>query len=228
MDTDYGMITTDFIPNEVCDFAEGRYGSYQRDFDYHRDPEANLIINEADLYGLTQMKDSADYFRSRRGREDLHLRRPHRLGRERDDEHRQTAPRDDPVPRLPEPRRDDDQRSRPGWARRARSAALVASVTTALGLFGAALIEKDLWWPDADDTEDARQSRGVMTHEYGHFAMCSLLFAENGPPGLTGLIARVFEGQDDSRDDEVAQMTEAWRQLRPAGRRRRNYIQGGR
>lgn len=29
----YGMITTDFIPNEVCDFRNARYGNFERDVD---------------------------------------------------------------------------------------------------------------------------------------------------------------------------------------------------
>jgi hypothetical protein len=89
---------------------------------------------------------------------------------------------------------------------------VVGAITSAIGFVGTSMIEKDLWWPDAVDAgaADPRDSRGVMTHEYGHFAMCSLLYAQGGPGGLTGLIGRVFEGQDDSRDDEIALMTEAW------------------
>ena len=66
-----------------------------------------------------------------------------------------------------------------------------------------------------------------MTHEYGHFTMCSLLYEQGGPRGLTGLIGRVFEGQDDARDDEIALMTESWADtfsMQVVGGA--NYIQG--
>ena len=42
MDTDYARITSDFIPNEVCDFAVNRFGSFDRDYDFRRDEEAKL------------------------------------------------------------------------------------------------------------------------------------------------------------------------------------------
>jgi hypothetical protein len=206
MDTDYAQITTDFIPNEVCDFAEGRYGNYQSDIN------DTLDISQADLFALTQIKDSSDYFKTVIGTDHYTFDVltgwvANEMTQVISKQHRaMTLCLDFP--------------STGASAITVAAGALgstgdlagpvIGAITTTLSLVGASLIEKDLWWPDADDTNDTRNSRGVMTHEYGHFSMCSLLFAENGPPGLTGLIARVFEGQDDSRDDEVAQMTETW------------------
>jgi hypothetical protein len=68
---------------------------------------------------------------------------------------------------------------------------------------------RDMWLPDEGAAPGSRDSRGVVTHEYGHFTMCSLLFAQDGPPALDGLIPRIFESQT-KRTDEVALMTESW------------------
>ena len=36
MDTDYARITSDFIPNEVCDFAVNTFGNFDRDWDWRK------------------------------------------------------------------------------------------------------------------------------------------------------------------------------------------------
>lgn len=206
MDTDYGMITTDFIPNEVCDFAQGRYGSYEQSFDYRSDPAANLLISQPDLYDLTQIKDSADYFKTVEGAggytfDVLTGWVANEMTQIIAGQHRaMTLCLDFPGTGA----------AAITTAATGIGAVVVGPITAGLALFGASLIEKDLWLPDADDEAQGRDSRGMITHEYGHFTMCSLLFAQDGPPGLTGLIERVFEGQNDSRSDEVALMTESW------------------
>jgi hypothetical protein len=205
MDTDYAMMTTDFIPNEVCDFAEGRYGNYQDDIN------DTLTINQADLFGFTQLKDASDYQKQVIGTDTYTFDVltgwvANQMTKIIAKKHRAMCLCLD----FPSTGASAITTVAAGLgAAGLIGGPVVAAVTASLTLVGASLIEKDLWWPDADDADNARNSR-VITHEYGHFNMCSLLFAENGPPGLTGLIARVFEGQDDSRGDQIAQMTETW------------------
>ena len=79
-----------------------------------------------------------------------------------------------------------------------------------IGTIGSSLIEKDLWWPD-----DASAKAGAQFPWRDDARIRSLRdvqppLLQGGPGGLTGLIGRVFEGQDDSREDEIALMTEAW------------------
>jgi hypothetical protein len=70
------------------------------------------------------------------------------------------------------------------------------------------LYSKDIWFPDAVGAREARNSR-VMTHEYGHFTMCDLLYNSDGPLGLQGLLARPLEKKKEiSRGDEAGIMTE--------------------
>ena len=207
MDTDYGMMTSDFIPNEVCDFAQGRYGDYQDDIN------DVLSINEPDLFAFTQVKDSSDYFKTVIGTDSYTY---DILTGWIANEMTSTFNKGKHNPLtlcldFPSLSASTITSAAIGLgAAGLLGGPVVAGIVTTVGLFGASLIEKDVWWPDADDSDDTRSSRGVMTHEYGHFSMCSLLFAENGPPGLTGLINRIFEGQADSRDDEIAQMCEGW------------------
>jgi hypothetical protein len=203
LDADWGMMTSDFIPNEVCDFTSAHYGDFQNNVN------DTLVVNEPDLFAFTQIKDSSQYL-------DQVLRTPPYKFNVLTDwvaneatgvfgPHRaMTLCLDFPgtgaglLTTIP-----------------ARVGAAINPATVVLTEFGSLLLEKDLWWPDADDTPDddtvdAPDSRGVMTHEYGHFAMCSMLFAEGDANALTGLMARLGDEQDDSRDDENALMTEAW------------------
>ena len=201
--TDYGSVTTDLIPNEVCDFAQGRYGDYTHDID------DTLAISQADVFSFTQLKDSADYYRTIMGAS------PYKLdvltGWIANEATQIIAKKHRAMTLcLGFPGMASSAITAAASALGAASDLLLGPIGDVVGTVSSAILEKDLWWPDAGDASPARDSRGVMTHEYGHFAMCSLLFDQGGPGGLTGLIARVFEGQDDARTDEVAQMTEAW------------------
>jgi hypothetical protein len=87
--------------------------------------------------------------------------------------------------------------------------ALLTKLAGQFGLAASPLIMKDIWWPTKGDSPNSR----VMTHEYGHFLMCDMFYAEKGPAGLTPLMGRVVEGQNDSPDDDLAITTEAWADL---------------
>jgi len=214
MDTDYARITSDFIPNEVCDFAVNTFGNFDRDWDFRRpgDQAANLVISQADLFAFTQIKDSADYYTKVIGASPYQfevLTGPiaNRMTRTIAGSYRaMTLCLDFPGTGASLITSAAQTLAAAGYL----AGPVVGGIASALAFIGSSLIEKDLWWPDAASEHEARDSRGVMTHEYGHFAMCSLLYAQGGPGGLTGLLGRVFEGQNDSRDDEIALMTEGW------------------
>ncbi len=188
----YGMITTDFIPNEVCDFRNARYGNFERDVD------DTLRINHSDIQVFSQLADTHAYNVNMIGVE------PHRAD------------------------------ILTGWVANnvtsllnggSRAMALCldfpgvgggvltdigAAADLLVGLpvmsISLSIIDKDIWWPD--NTRHSVESRGVMTHEYGHFTMCDLLYNVEGPSGLTGLLARMGDGEE-SREDETGILTEA-------------------
>ncbi len=214
LDTDYASMTTDLIPSTVCDFASGRFSNFGRNYDYHSDPEANLEISEPDIYSLTQLKDSSDYYKTVIGGSSYTA--DVLTGWVAND---LTAAinQDGGNARAMTPCLDF-----PGTGASALTAALAAAgasgyivssllgpITTAVALIGSAIVETDLFLPDESADPDARLSRGTVTHEYGHFTMCSLLFAQDGPNGLDGLLPRIFQG-DSKRSDELALMTESW------------------
>jgi len=191
LEAEYGMITTDLIPNEVCDFATNRYGNFERAIN------DTLVIRQDDLHTFAQIKDGFDYNRTVMGREmhpaDVLTGWPANA---------MTSLIN--LPNGGDPRAMALCLNFPSTAQTAIS--FLGNIAT-VGI-GDALYSKDIWWPDAASTRPSRHSR-VMTHEYGHFTMCNLLYDAGGTTGLTGLIARMFEpDKESSRDDEVGVMTE--------------------
>jgi hypothetical protein len=75
-------------------------------------------------------------------------------------------------------------------------------------------VRKDIFLSSADtgSARRARISRGVMTHEYGHFAMCTMMYGMD-PSSLTRLIDRLFEGDADSRHDVFTLFLESYADL---------------
>jgi hypothetical protein len=93
------------------------------------------------------------------------------------------------------------------------AASLIPGVGQALATAIAAAeiaIEVDMWLPDH---EGNLTSRGIPTHEYGHFAMCSLLYDEDWTamvqiPSL--IIQRIKDGSDQEPTDQVGYIMEGW------------------
>jgi hypothetical protein len=90
----------------------------------------------------------------------------------------------------------------------------VGSLAGPLGYFFAGTVESiyedDMWLPDIGDT---LTSRGIASHEYGHFAMCSLLYDEDSTkmvqiPSL--IIQRILDGQNETSTSETAYLMEGW------------------
>jgi hypothetical protein len=73
-----------------------------------------------------------------------------------------------------------------------------------------ATYEDDMWLPDSGDI---LVSRGIASHEYGHFAMCSLLSDED-PTKMVNIpsliVQRVLDGEYGDATDEAAYIMEGW------------------
>jgi hypothetical protein len=83
------------------------------------------------------------------------------------------------------------------------------ALAVALAAFQA-MYEVDMWIPD--DGENLT-SRGVASHEYGHFAMCSMLVDEDKTKMIeipSMLIQRIIEGSYMDVGDETTRVMEAW------------------
>ena len=65
---------------------------------------------------------------------------------------------------------------------------------------------------DSAQSAAATNARGVVTHEYGHYMMCSLMVNKN-PGSLALLVNRLGEGAADSRDDWIAVSFESFADL---------------
>ncbi len=189
LDTDAAMMTTDFAPNEICDFDGPNFS------DFEDSMHTVLRADQHELHALTQLVDSAAYVETVVGQP------MHKM--------------DVLIGGLSNTITSVVN----GGESRAMCLCLdFPSISTAIlgGVFGqyGTIIMKDLWWPD--DKQSTIDSRGVATHEYGHFFMCSMAFDKEGgsdgtgPNALTPLIERVLEGQNDSRSDDLALVTESW------------------
>jgi hypothetical protein len=189
LDSDDVMITSDLVANEVCNFAEGLY-KWDRDL-----TNQALHVKNQDLFALTLLQDSAQYAKQVMG-------------------HQPDKKMEVLTGLIANTLGNEGAKCMcldfPSTGKAALTGVLASGggVLAALGVFAAALIEKDLWWPDANGASATYDSRGVIVHEYGHFNMCSLMFAEGGAPALTGLLERVVEeltagGMDENSDVSI-------------------------
>lgn len=206
LENDEGLMTGDFIPDEICGFSQINLDGFAHDV------RANLITDHVHLHALSQIVDSANYS-AQVLQHDLHQVQVF-TGK---DATELTAAINNLGPQSG-PRAMTLCLDFPSVGQSALATVVnfAANALSAVGkadpglgayiqLAGPALLMKDMWWPIDQNTND---SRGVMTHEMGHFAMCSLLFEESGPGGLSGLLLRISQ-PGDARDQEYAVMTEA-------------------
>jgi hypothetical protein len=80
----------------------------------------------------------------------------------------------------------------------------------AVGALASAMFQKDIFVNEDEPVQ--RASRAVMTHEYGHFTMCSLMF-DRFPPSIAWTLQRLGEGSADARNDNVALFFESFADL---------------
>ena len=81
--------------------------------------------------------------------------------------------------------------------------------------YAEAVYEVDMWMPDGGDlgTKKILEDRTVPTHEYGHFAMCALLYDEDRTKAVaipSLLIQRIAEGTYMDVGDETTRIMEAF------------------
>lgn len=204
LDTQDGMLTTDLIPNEVCNFELG--------LDDIPTGTVAVETNDRDLHALIQIADSAAYAKEVMGytpnKADVLIGWvPNELT--------------GIINNFPNLRGSNERAMTLCLDFPSVGAGAISELTGALGAgasaaFGGAvggvsgaILTKDIWWPDEKDAEDNVDSRGVMTHEYGHFLMCSMMYDHEHGSALTALIARLGEGQNDCRDDDITLATES-------------------
>ncbi|MCG8556654.1 MAG: hypothetical protein MJD61_15415, partial [Proteobacteria bacterium] len=205
LDNDDARMTSDFIPNELCDFRQD-FDGFRHDLNLHIDTE------HEDLHAMTQLVDSADYARTVIGRDP------------------------DRVEVLTGRVANVFTQVINGGSERAMVLCLdfpnihsgtILSLGQVLGVLATTATKnvlldsiirattvviagKDMFWPDKGSAILNLNSRGVMTHEYGHFLMCDLMFQEEGPSALLGLVRRVGEFEDDEREDDLTIHAEAF------------------
>lgn len=179
LDAEWGMMSEDVVPNEVCDFR-------RQVIPMPPEPQhIELELQHADLFNFAQMKDGFEYLKNVVGQEDPY-----------------------PMEVLIGWRANTLLEQTPSSAMTlclgfpGAVLTLGATISPLGGLGGMVAISKDTWWSDRPQA-----SRGVMTHEYGHFAMCNLLYDYEGPDGLLG-VTDGMAAEQDSRDDENRLMVE--------------------
>lgn len=94
-------------------------------------------------------------------------------------------------------------------------AALGGPIGTAIVSYAQQVFEVDMWMPDGGQfaTERTLEDRTVSSHEYGHFVMCSLLFAEDSTKAVqipSLYIQRIAEGTYMDVGDETTRIMEAF------------------
>jgi hypothetical protein len=72
-------------------------------------------------------------------------------------------------------------------------------------------VNSDMWMPDYDD--NIFQSRGLWTHEYGHYALCSMMNDSSNTSFAqltTATVQQIFVGSDIGTGDEARILNEAF------------------
>jgi hypothetical protein len=186
LDAPYAMMTTDLIANEICDFPDANNPTHALFSDIDADVAdltEEVQINQAQLFLFTQLKDGSDFLKEA-GHEPykadvLFGWLANTLGG-LNEGNPATICADFPATAP------------------ASADVLFAIAGGPAGFWSMPLIQKDMWWTDRNN-----DSRGIMTHEYGHFAMCSLLYGYEGPNGLDGVPSILREGKTASSDRRV-------------------------
>ncbi len=190
LDAHYGLMSSDLVADEICNFNDWDYWTYDRN------ETRTVIVEEHNIANFTQLKDSHDYVEQRIGYDTYRVKV---LTGDIANTLSGSLP-GEVVPRAL-------CLNFPGTGVAAlETAAAVAGMFVPLAAFSGAVVGRDIWWPD--NVPDIRRSRGVMTHEYGHFNMCSMLYDYGGTDAINGLLARLNEGSADARTDEISLMTE--------------------
>lgn len=187
LETDYAMMTSDLVPNEVCNFNVGMGGS-----NFYEDFNGEVLVNTPETFALTQLHDSHMYARTVIGYE------PHKvdvlIGAQANNITGIVQKVNGSPSRVASTVCLDFPST--GLSVVVGTGVLLSFLTTSyLPLVSAEILAKDIWWPSAGrgGRSGAYNSRGVMTHEFGHFLMCSMLYDQGGPSALRGTLGYLTE-----------------------------------
>lgn len=189
LETDHAWMTTDIIPDEICDFDGPNFDAFEHN------TASRLSTSQDDLHALTQITDGADYAYRTIGYE------PHKV---------QVLTgflANEATNLLNHDLTDVDSKERAMTLCLDFPGVGVGLLSGVIGQLTVPLLA-DIWWPDERLAVPNLNSRGVMTHEYGHFLMCSMLYDQEGPSGIDALIPRAFAGETSR--DSMGVMLEAF------------------
>jgi hypothetical protein len=198
MKNDAATLTTFLLPTDICDFRlSAGYGQA-----FERDLDLDIRADNYEVHTLTQVADAHAYARAVMGYTPAHAEIAHGwLGNLLGGGNTIYAP----------------CFSFPNIAQEAINTSLnalfgaltpiVGPVAAISGELFSIVDQVDIVMPNI---ARARDNRGVMVHEYGHFLLCSLLYDAN-PTGMTFFTSkRIFEGSEVDLRDESAILNEAF------------------
>lgn len=178
-----GMFTTDLIPNEVCDFRGAPHHRPQRDM------EVDIRASERDVHAFSVLTEAADYMDTVIGTEP----EPAEVLIGSVANVIMSVQGSDGVPQT-------NCLGFPGVAAglsTAAATALEGLAAAGLGYLSGPIINKDIYWPSTQAADIRLNSRGVMTHEYGHYGKCVLLFEAGDASALTPQLGRMLHTDND-------------------------------
>jgi hypothetical protein len=197
LENDAGKVDSFVLANEVCDFTGENFNGFAND------TTSDVKSSDWQLSALTQATDGAKYMRDVVGHDPYQVE----IGTGLAANILTKAIGNDSAPFTP----------------CLDFPSLQSGLATILGEIGvdavlpgvAQLVDeqvkRDMFISSADtpSARDARISRGVFTHEYGHFSQCSMMYARDSN-SLEVLLGRLGEGKADSRSDTLALFLESY------------------
>jgi len=211
METDAAMISDGVTENEFCDFGPtidntGVIGVGNRNIPVRNvptDPEfLGVGISNTEFNYLTQITDARSYSRAVIGRTPKQAEVS--VGAVANTFGWLQRPNARPfVACFDYPELDSSLEL---LIRKAATAASLVTSASYVGQFAYPFVAKDIFFPSGIA---ASTSRGVATHEYGHFLMCDI-FHDRSNALLDLYLARLDEGWDEAPEDETAMSMEAF------------------
>jgi hypothetical protein len=191
LDTDYATLSAGLVPDEVCNFQTGDvYPNFTDDW------AGEVWIDDAEVYALTQLRDASQYVKTNIASDPHHA---DVLVGSIANTMCNLANQGNPMTMcLNFPSAGQDL----SLLGAALASLATGGLSDPLAWTSQVILAKDIYWPtDNVGVSGPIDSRGIMTHEYGHFTQCGLAYDEWGPHGLDGLATRPFRSSGTPQAD---------------------------